>query len=111
MCTYIYIFIYTYIHVYIHTYDINTCVYLSCKFVTLIASPPHTQVGINTNPFSGSAHALCPFVGHRYSGYGSHSGVDGWRQFSRPKSLIFDPTKSPPFGKSLPPVARPSSKL
>eukprot|EP00962_Isochrysis_galbana_P060865 scaffold35853_cov140-Isochrysis_galbana.AAC.1 len=31
----------------------------------------------------------CPFVGHKRSGYGSHSGVDGWRQFSRPKSLVY----------------------
>ena len=34
------------------------------------------------------------FVGHKRSGYGSHSGKDGWRQFSAPKSLLY--TSAPP---------------
>lgn len=69
------------------------------------------QVGVNTNPFSGSANAMCPFVGHKRSGYGCHSGADGWRQFSAPKSLVYDPERPPPGSHALPPIARPSSKL
>ena len=26
--------------------------------------------------------------GHKHSGYGCHSGTDGWRQFSSPKSIV-----------------------
>ena len=40
------------------------------------------QVGINQNVLSGTRDIRCPFVGHKKSGYGSHSGKDGWRQFS-----------------------------
>jgi acyl-CoA reductase-like NAD-dependent aldehyde dehydrogenase len=45
------------------------------------------QVGINNNPFA-HADEGCPWVGHRISGYGYHSGEDGWRQFSVPKSIV-----------------------
>ena len=40
------------------------------------------QVSINNNCLSGARDIRCPFVGHKKSGYGSHSGKDGWRQFS-----------------------------
>mmetsp|Transcript_27560 Transcript_27560/g.87669 ORF Transcript_27560/g.87669 Transcript_27560/m.87669 type:complete len:276 (+) Transcript_27560:521-1348(+) len=66
------------------------------------------QVGINTIPFSGSADAMCPFVGHKQSGYGSHSGADGWRQFSVPKSLVYE---ARPPTLLLPTIARPASRL
>ena len=69
------------------------------------------QVGINNNPFSGTAHLMCPFAGHRKSGLGAHSGADGWRQFSRPTSLVYDPETPLPPTHTLPPLARPYSKL
>ena len=46
------------------------------------------QVGINTWSLA-CAPAQCPWIGHKGSGFGSHSGPDGWRAFSNPKSLIF----------------------
>ena len=65
------------------------------------------QVGINQNALSGNRHALCPFVGHKKSGYGSHSGKDGWRQFSVPKSLLY---AEPPASEALPAEAVPLPK-
>ena len=47
------------------------------------------QVGIN-NWSLDKAPASCAWVGQKQSGYGYHSGADGWRQFSVPKSLIFN---------------------
>ena len=34
-------------------------------------------------------------VGHKHSGFGFHSGIDGFHQFSIPKSLVFEPSESP----------------
>ena len=65
------------------------------------------QIGINNNPFCGSADARCPFVGHKRSGYGSHSGRDGWRQFSVPKSLVY---ATPPPVAALPLAPPPASE-
>ena len=48
------------------------------------------QVGINNNPLD-TAPLECPWAGHKRSGFGYHSGADGWRQFSVPKSLIAVP--------------------
>jgi len=45
------------------------------------------QVGINNNPYV-NASVQCPWVGHKGSGFGYHSGPDGWRQFSMPQSLV-----------------------
>ena len=61
------------------------------------------QVGVNTNPLSGVRSIRCPFVGHKESGYGTHSGFDGWRQFSTPKSLIY---AEAPADDAVPAVAR-----
>jgi acyl-CoA reductase-like NAD-dependent aldehyde dehydrogenase len=47
------------------------------------------QVGINCYTMT-NAHLECPWVGHKGSGMGYHSGADGWRQFSLPKSVVFD---------------------
>ena len=62
------------------------------------------QVGINNNPLSGARSIRSPFVGHKRSGYGSHSGTDGWRQFSTPKTLIYT---TPPPKAVLPTQAQP----
>lgn len=45
------------------------------------------QVGVNAIPMAG-APLQCPWIGHKGSGFGTHSGADGWRQFSSPKSII-----------------------
>lgn len=46
------------------------------------------QVGINCYSVL-AAQPQCPWVGHKSSGFGSHSGMDGFRSFSVPKSLVF----------------------
>ena len=46
------------------------------------------QVGVNNWPLA-AAPLQCPWIGAKGSGFGYHSGADGWRQFSVPKSLIF----------------------
>jgi acyl-CoA reductase-like NAD-dependent aldehyde dehydrogenase len=45
------------------------------------------QVGINTWSIL-DAPKQCPFVGHKESGMGYHSGSDGYRQYSVPKSIV-----------------------
>mmetsp|Transcript_15608 Transcript_15608/g.36313 ORF Transcript_15608/g.36313 Transcript_15608/m.36313 type:complete len:591 (-) Transcript_15608:510-2282(-) len=52
------------------------------------------QVGVNCYSLF-HANVQCPWVGHKGSGFGYHSGPDGWRQFSLPKSLVFE-TPVPP---------------
>jgi acyl-CoA reductase-like NAD-dependent aldehyde dehydrogenase len=60
------------------------------------------QVGVNNYaPFNASA--ACPWVGHKGSGFGYHSGADGWRQFSVPKSIVFNSEEE--VGASLKPTA------
>lgn len=46
------------------------------------------QVGINCYSLN-AAQIKCPWIGHKNSGFGSHSGMDGFRSFSVPKSLVF----------------------
>ena len=50
------------------------------------------QVGINTWSVV-DAPTQCPWVGHKESGMGYHSGNDGYRQFSVPKSIVFKSSK------------------
>ena len=47
------------------------------------------QVGINCYSLL-EAQPGCPWIGHKHSGFGSHSGMEGWRSFSVPKSLVFN---------------------
>eukprot|EP01043_Picozoa_sp_COSAG02_P039763 COSAG02_NODE_3162_length_7248_cov_147.217793_6_plen_467_part_00 len=47
------------------------------------------QIGIN-NWSMLNAPGGAPWVGHKASGFGYHSGADGWRQFSVPKTLVFE---------------------
>lgn len=63
------------------------------------------QVSINSNCLSGHRDIRCPFVGHKTSGYGTHSGQDGWRQFSTPKSLLYaGPAPVDALPVAVPPV-------
>lgn len=71
-------------------YGLASCVYTSdmsraTRVARLINSG---QVGINCYSLD-NAHLACPWVGHKCSGFGYHSGRDGWRQFSVPKSIVF----------------------
>jgi len=70
-------------------YGLTACVYSADKAkATRVAMGIHAgQVGVNAYPMA-TASASCPWVGHKGSGFGYHSGPDGWRQFSVPKSII-----------------------
>ena len=48
------------------------------------------QVTINTWVMGGDivAPLECPWVGHKDSGFGYHSGIEGYKQFSVPKSIL-----------------------
>lgn len=63
------------------------------------------QVGIN-NWSLAKAPARCPWIGAKGSGFGYHSGFDGWRQFSVPKSLVFDDASMVPESVDGMPVRR-----
>jgi len=45
------------------------------------------QVGINCYPIE-SMGVQCPWVGHKHSGFGFHSGFEGCLQFSIPKTIV-----------------------
>jgi len=45
------------------------------------------QVGVNAYPMM-NADSSCPWIGQKGSGFGYHSGPDGWRQFSVPQSIV-----------------------
>ena len=48
------------------------------------------QVGINCYALD-HMDVACPWVGHKHSGFGYHSGVEGFNNFSIPKTLVFQP--------------------
>lgn len=69
-------------------YGLSACVYGDKSAATAVAKRLKAgQVGVNAWPLA-VAPLQCPWVGHKHSGYGYHSGFDGWRQFSTPKSII-----------------------
>jgi acyl-CoA reductase-like NAD-dependent aldehyde dehydrogenase len=49
------------------------------------------QVGINCYAIE-NMNTACPWVGFKNSGYNYHSGVEGFHNFSLPKSLVFEPS-------------------
>lgn len=51
------------------------------------------QVGINCYPLD-HMNVACPWVGHKNSGFGYHSGVEGFNNFSLPKTLVYVPKDS-----------------
>lgn len=54
-----------------------------------VASSIHAgQVGINCYALE-NMDVGCPWVGHKQSGYGYHSGPEGFHQFSVPKTFVF----------------------
>ncbi|KAL3905486.1 MAG: hypothetical protein SGARI_004437, partial [Bacillariaceae sp.] len=50
------------------------------------------QVGINCYPLD-HMDVQCPWVGHKHSGFGFHSGFDGFLNFSIPKSIVSAPAE------------------
>ena len=46
------------------------------------------QVGINCYALE-NMNVACPWVGHKASGFGYHSGKEGFHNFSIPKSLVY----------------------
>ena len=46
------------------------------------------QVGINCYALE-KMNVACPWVGHKASGYGYHSGKEGFHNFSIPKTLVY----------------------
>ena len=48
------------------------------------------QVGINCYSLE-HMDVACPWVGHKNSGFGYHSGEEGFHQFSVPKTLVYSP--------------------
>ncbi|EOD10296.1 putative alcohol dehydrogenase [Emiliania huxleyi CCMP1516] len=71
-------------------YGLSACVYTgsAAKGARVAARIKTGQVGINNWPLINAA-AQCPWAGQKGSGFGYHSGEDGWRQFSSPKSLVY----------------------
>jgi acyl-CoA reductase-like NAD-dependent aldehyde dehydrogenase len=70
-------------------YGLGSCVYTqdtdkAQRIATLIDAG---QVGINCYPLEGM-DVECPWVGHKQSGYGYHSGYAGFLQFSIPKTIV-----------------------
>ena len=68
------------------------------------------QVGIN-NYSLAMAPITCPWVGAKGSGFGHHSGVDGWQMFSVPKSLVFNSEAEVPAELGGARVVRERAKL
>jgi acyl-CoA reductase-like NAD-dependent aldehyde dehydrogenase len=52
------------------------------------------QVGINCYALD-QLHVSCPWVGFKNSGYGYHSGLEGFAQFSLPQTLVYSEDRPP----------------
>jgi len=70
-------------------YGLSACVYSGDKVKAsrVAMGIKAGQVGVNAYPLA-TAPVACPWVGHKGSGFGYHSGADGYRQFSVPKSIV-----------------------
>lgn len=70
-------------------YGLSACVYSKdmARATRVSRKIRAGQVGINNWPMMNCA-AACPWTGHKGSGFGYHSGPDGWRQFSLPQSIV-----------------------
>jgi len=53
----------------------------------IAASIQAGQVGINCYPLA-QMDINCPWVGHKASGFGYHSGIEGFNNFSIPKTIV-----------------------
>ena len=73
-------------------YGLGSCVYTkdADKARRVATAIQAGQVGINCYPLENMDIA-CPWVGHKSSGFGYHSGQEGFHNFSIPKTLVFTP--------------------
>ena len=79
-------------------YGLSACVYSkNIQKAARVASNIRTgQIAINTWVMAGdiSTPLECPWVGHKESGFGYHSGIEGYKQFSVPKSIMMASNKN-----------------
>lgn len=73
-------------------YGLASCVYTrDVEKAERVANAIETgQVGINCYSLD-HMNPACPWVGHKSSGHGYHSGEEGFHQFSIPKTLVYLP--------------------
>ena len=71
-------------------YGLGSCVYTQdIEKATRIANRIEAgQVGINCYAID-NMDIECPWVGHKQSGYGYHSGKEGFHNFSIPKTIVY----------------------
>jgi acyl-CoA reductase-like NAD-dependent aldehyde dehydrogenase len=71
-------------------YGLGSCVYTQdIEKATRIANQIEAgQVGINCYAID-NMDITCPWVGHKQSGYGYHSGKEGFHNFSIPKTIVY----------------------
>jgi acyl-CoA reductase-like NAD-dependent aldehyde dehydrogenase len=71
-------------------YGLGSCVYTTdIDKATRIANQIDAgQVGINCYAID-NMNIACPWVGHKQSGYGYHSGIEGFHNFSIPKTIVY----------------------
>jgi acyl-CoA reductase-like NAD-dependent aldehyde dehydrogenase len=71
-------------------YGLGSCVYTQdVGKATRIANQIEAgQVGINCYAID-NMDISCPWVGHKQSGYGYHSGKEGFHNFSIPKTIVY----------------------
>lgn len=73
-------------------YGLAACVYTSdvARAQRVASKIEAGQVGINCYSLE-HMDVNCPWVGHKESGLGYHSGIEGFHNFSIPQSLVFKP--------------------
>lgn len=79
-------------------YGLASCVYTTdLDKATRVASQIDAgQVGINCYALE-HMDVACPWVGHKQSGFGYHSGEEGFHNFSIPKTMVY--SSAAPSGK------------
>ena len=71
-------------------YGLGSCVYTQdiAKATRIANQIEAGQVGINCYAID-NMDIECPWVGHKQSGYGYHSGREGFHNFSIPKTIVY----------------------
>jgi acyl-CoA reductase-like NAD-dependent aldehyde dehydrogenase len=74
-------------------YGLGSCVYTNDleKAARVANQIEAGQVGINCYAIE-NMDVACPWVGHKQSGYGYHSGKEGFHNFSIPKTIVYSDT-------------------
>jgi acyl-CoA reductase-like NAD-dependent aldehyde dehydrogenase len=71
-------------------YGLGSCIYTNDleKAARVANQIEAGQVGINCYAIE-NMDVACPWVGHKQSGYGYHSGKEGFHNFSIPKTIVY----------------------